>query len=126
MASDIEARSLFRPLVGIFQCLANRQHGFINRHMLPKPHNSPSSFLQEQGVRTITLAIPGQLRAPVVGIRSWLASMFRARMPETTVDEDRDPTPGEHDVWPDASAYKIKAKVDPVPVPGTMQFRAQP
>lgn len=49
--------------------------------------------------------------------------MDRATVPETTIDEDSDPLPCEHDVGANVSAGKVEAEVAPKAHPGTVKGR---
>lgn len=66
--------------------------------MLPDVKSNPAQSLQ----LIVTSSIPGDVRVEFVGppfpVVLWRGAVIGATMPETTIDEDRNTSPGERDV----------------------------
>ena len=72
----------------------------------------------------ITLHVPAELRLPVGGVRTRSLSMFRAGVPEATVNEDCYATASEYDVRAHATTGGCRRQVNAESPAATMQRRA--
>ena len=73
----------------------------------------------------IALRVPGDLRAPVLGVRPGLPPpVLLAAMPPAAVDEAADQRPGEHDVRAHRPAPSARSRVDAVPESARVQQRS--
>lgn len=88
------------------------------RLVLPCTYDQPALFLQGGIVPSVTLSVPRQLGSPPIRVRSGSYSVLRAPVPEAAVDLNRDPGPGEYDVW----AAPQSRDVDAVTEPPSMQL----
>jgi hypothetical protein len=88
--------------------LIGRVEGIL---VFPHPHDVPASRIQSGIDLVVTLDVPGELRAPVVGVRARNGSMNRAPVPEAAIDEDSNLCPGEHDVRSDWTATESPDRV---------------
>jgi hypothetical protein len=80
-----------------------RLHGrgcACQRFVLPDPDYHPA--FRGEGIRrhSITLVVTPKLRLPVVAVRTRRIPVSRARVPEASVNEDRDLRAGKSEVWP--------------------------
>ncbi len=60
--------------------------------VLPNRQNRPSKFPEAGRIATISSAVTGDFLSPPSPIVFWLDVVPRATVPETTVDEDNDPS----------------------------------
>lgn len=90
--------------------------------MFPQTKDTPSGF--DQGVvgSSITFNVPTELRGPVPFVCSRMPTVLRANVPEAAIDEDRQLSRCENDVWPYSGvSIKVEPHVLAVPVPERMQ-----
>jgi hypothetical protein len=94
--------------------------------VLPDSHDLPALTSQCSISQTIPLDVPPQLGSPVPLVPCGLATVHRADMPEATIDEDGDLTPGKDDVRanPDTDG-KIKPVIFAVAVTQPVQLTAK-
>lgn len=74
----------------------------VGRLMLPSAKKRPSGTLEGLAGVMIALLILTDLRRPELLVGPGHCVMFRAPVPETPVDDDRELLPGEDDVGPPA------------------------
>jgi hypothetical protein len=95
--------------------------------MLPNADYQPSSLSQYLRLFGVPLAIAGELRLPIAGVRARDMPVLGAAVPEARIHENRDLSPGEDDVRADRShALEPERQVDAEPKPPSMQERPQP
>lgn len=87
------------------------RYSIIQRHMLPDSDNIPACQDERFICGIITLDRSEQLRIPIGGVDGWIPTVIRARMPETSVNEDNEPPPGEHDIGANGSVSDNEPKV---------------
>lgn len=66
--------------------------------MGPVPEDEPAGGTETTVCVDVTSAIRADLRVPVRGVGLDLMTVLRASVPEASVDEDRNPAPGEDQV----------------------------
>jgi hypothetical protein len=66
--------------------------------MSPKAERNPASSPQQFIGLGVALSVPGQFRAPVVGVRLRVIAVIRAGVPEAAIDKNRDPRAWENEI----------------------------
>lgn len=94
--------------------------------MLPKAQYLPARSGQRRVGTTIARNVAFQLRTPVVNVPGRYRGVQRAEVPEASIDEDRHPTAGEHDVGSRLAIGESDEKISSVAQPASEQFAAQP
>src|SRR4051794_33866942 len=89
--------------LGLFEAggLNRAQHAICDRSgilVLPAAYDGPSGCLQETIDACVSRDVACKLRPPVVVIDLGRVSMLGAAMPETAVNENRNPRTGKHQV----------------------------
>jgi hypothetical protein len=72
--------------------------------MLPDAEEMPAIFHQCSIYDTVSFDVGLQLRLPEVAVFRGLGRMLRTRVPEASVDKNRDPRLGEHYIRSDPDA----------------------
>lgn len=90
--------------------------------VLPHPHDTPTEALQLQRLPPVAIDVDPQLRRPMIASGPWADIVQGAAVPEASVDEDRQPSPGEHDIRPAHRGRSENAKSQT----GRPERRAQP
>ncbi len=67
--------------------------------MLPDTNNHPPCTFQKPSIPSISLSVTFNLGQPIRQIRLRPQATFRTTMPVTTVNEDGDLEPAEHEIW---------------------------
>ena len=94
-----------------------------HRFVFPSPKHSPASPFESLADRAVSCDIAGQLWAPVVGIRTWFVAVHWTDVPETAVDEHRQPRTREHHIRPDHPVWKAHGKILSKPQAPAMKLR---
>lgn len=89
--------------------------------MRPKAQDHPACGLKGLGLFAISSGIAFQLGCPVLAINFRLPTVLGTRVPETSVDEDRDLTLRKCDVWTDKATAHTERKILPESVTEAMQ-----
>lgn len=97
----------------------------VDRLVLPGADHLPAGGRERCVNRTIPRDVAGELRAPIGPVRAGHIAVRRAAMPEATVNEDREPRTGEHDVRPDDPMRRADGQVDPKAQPPAVQLSAK-
>lgn len=92
--------------------------------VLPNSETAPPVLFEERVDSSITFSVGVQLVAPPLTVVLRKRGVFRAPVPEATVDEDGHSCSREHEVSP-ASHERDRAAVDAVPEASPMQLPAQ-
>lgn len=93
--------------------------------MFPNADYLPAAFMKDSRVQLIALAVPLEFRDPVVSVHSRHPTVGRATMPETAVDEYRDPTLSEDYVRPDSMSVNLERVVAAISQSAAMECRPQ-
>lgn len=97
-------------------------HRFLGRHMLPDSENRPTGLAEPPLVLKIPCNVTFELRDPVFTVSPRDSLVLWTAMPETTIDEHREPMPAKNDVWPDASpVLQLDVEVLAELIPSAMQ-----
>jgi hypothetical protein len=67
--------------------------------VLPDPDHLPACVPKRGVVASVSCLVAFDLLPPVIGVRPWSSQVLWTAVPETTVDEDRDPLDREHHIW---------------------------
>ena len=102
----------------------DRRECFVQSFVLPDTDDRPAVRHQPCGRVAIPLDVRLQLRRPPRSVVRRPRRVLRAAMPEAAVDEDSDPSRGEHDVSP-STGYAREWNVYAVPIPKAMQSPPQ-
>jgi hypothetical protein len=70
-------------------------HRVADRHMLPEPHHGPAGVRERRVGGAVPLDVLRELGRPVPFVVLRLGAVFRARVPETAINEHRDLPGGE-------------------------------
>ena len=112
-------------LLGIdrrYHCFDRGGQGLV----FPEPDDTPARRGQRHIGHPVPLHVAPQLRGPVPPVRGGLSSMLRTDVPEATVNEDGDLTPGKDDVRPHAkTAVQIQTVIFPEAITKPMQCATQ-
>lgn len=102
------------------QVAHHRHESFVQPFVLPDADDGPAALHQACGRVLIPLDVRLQLQLPPHGVVCWPCSVLWAAMPEAAIDEDSDPTRGEHDVSPSPGDARERC-VHAVPIAEAME-----
>jgi hypothetical protein len=101
----------------------SRRFGWVL--VLPHPDHNPPRCVQCCRHDTIAIAVPLELRRPVLGVGARSRPVCRASMPEAAVYEYGDPQAGEGEVGTDCERAGVDTRVAPVTKAARMDGSAQ-
>lgn len=90
--------------------------------MLPHAYDLPAGVLKAFVGVTVTSHVATELLAPPVAVALRQRPVFRTSMPETSIDENRNPSAREYEIRAATPEFRERRNVDPVPQPPLMEF----
>jgi hypothetical protein len=94
-----------------FDRRANHRDRDVQWFMLPDSNDQPTGVCEPLGLEGIACSVALELALPELIVGSWHRTVKRTQVPETAIDEDRDPQASEGHIRSDKAAVSPDRKV---------------